>query len=63
MVYSNGFGEFIYIDVNKEDDNFVDIRIEVEDGNEGYNMLHTSLYVDDVRDLIQGLSSLIEGKE
>ena len=53
---SNDKGGFIYVYECKDDENFINIRMEA---NEGYNEMSIELYKDDVKELINILINLL----
>lgn len=58
-LYSDGMGGFLYIDKCKDDDNFINLRIEEEQEDGSYNNVDISLYKDEVGKLIKELDLLI----
>lgn len=61
--YSDGMGGFLYIDRCKDDDDFIDIRLEDEQEDGSYIKVNTSLHKDDIKSLIEELKSLINSNE
>ena len=61
---SDGFGGFIYAEPDEDDDNFIVLRMEVENDCGGdlydeYDKLNISLHKDEIKELIKALISLL----
>ena len=61
---SDGFGGFIYVEPDEDDDNFIVLRMEVEDNCGGdlydeYDKLNISLHKDEIKELISLLTLLL----
>lgn len=61
-LYSDGMGGFLYIDRSKDDENFINLRIEEEQEDDSYTKINISLHKSDVKNLIEELESLINSK-
>lgn len=64
---SDGFGGFIYVEKENDDENFISLRMEIEDEKEDingdlyqdYDKLNISLHKDEVMELIKILVSFL----
>lgn len=61
-LYSDGQGGFLYFDKCKDDENFIDLKIEEEQEDNSYISVNISLYKDDIKDFAKELGTLAEGE-
>ena len=55
---SDGFGDFVYVYSNEDDDNFITIQMATENEDK-YDKMKVNLYKDDVKELIDYLIKLL----
>lgn len=66
-IVSDGFGGFLYAELDEDDDNFIALRMEVESEKEDengdlydeYDKLNISLHKDEIKELINILVNLL----